>query len=87
MVLLRSLVGNPQAGRYPLVASSKGDLMKAAIPALFLAASLLGCTGGSSGTKVGELAPDFALKDLDGNPVKLSDLRGKVVILNFWFLR
>ncbi len=29
-------------------------------------------------------APDFTLKDLDGNPVRLRDLRGKVVFLNFW---
>ncbi len=30
------------------------------------------------------MGPDFALKDLDGNTVKLSDYRGKIVILNFW---
>lgn len=34
--------------------------------------------------KVGEEAPNFQLRDLDGNLVSLSQLRGKVVLLNFW---
>ena len=29
-------------------------------------------------------APDFTLQDLDGKPFRLSELRGKPVILNFW---
>ncbi len=29
-------------------------------------------------------APDFTMYDLEGNPHKLSDFRGKPVILNFW---
>jgi peroxiredoxin len=29
-------------------------------------------------------APEFALKDATGKTVKLSDYRGKVVLLNFW---
>ena len=31
-----------------------------------------------------EAAPDFVLKDANGNDVKLSDFKGKIVILNFW---
>jgi peroxiredoxin len=33
---------------------------------------------------VGEPAPDFALQSLDGKTMKLSDFRGKAVLLNFW---
>jgi len=29
-------------------------------------------------------APDFALENLDGKVVKLSDFAGKVVVINFW---
>ena len=32
----------------------------------------------------GTLAPEFALKNLDGNIVRLGDLRGKFVLINFW---
>jgi len=30
------------------------------------------------------LAPDFTLESLDGKSMRLSDLRGKAVLLNFW---
>jgi peroxiredoxin len=33
---------------------------------------------------VGRVAPDFALNDLNGKSVKLTDLKGKTVILNFF---
>ena len=33
---------------------------------------------------VGKPAPQFELKDSNGNSWKLSDLKGKVVFLNFW---
>lgn len=38
------------------------------------------------GAEVEELSPslDFSLKDLSGRPVQLSDLRGEVVLVNFW---
>jgi peroxiredoxin len=31
-------------------------------------------------------APDLTLKTLDGREVRLSDLKGRVVVLNFWFV-
>jgi peroxiredoxin len=34
---------------------------------------------------LGKPAPPFALKDLEGKVVRLSDFRGKVVLLNFWY--
>ena len=30
------------------------------------------------------IAPDFELPKLDGSPVKLSDMKGKIVIIDFW---
>ncbi|WP_434512770.1 TlpA disulfide reductase family protein [Desulfitobacterium sp. AusDCA] len=36
------------------------------------------------GIDEGNLAPDFELKTLDGNSIRLSSLKGKKVILNFW---
>ena len=43
----------------------------------------LGASGGEA-PKIGETAPDFTLLDLDGKVVRLSDFRGKIVVLNFW---
>jgi peroxiredoxin len=34
--------------------------------------------------ELGDTAPDFQLEDTKGNKVSLSDLRGKVVLVNFW---
>ncbi len=36
------------------------------------------------GNVQGVRAPDFTLTSLDGSKVKLSDFRGKAVLLNFW---
>ena len=33
---------------------------------------------------VGDVAPDFQLEDTKGNTFTLSELRGKVVMVNFW---
>ncbi len=34
--------------------------------------------------KVGDTAPDFSVNDQSGNPVKLSDFKGKKVVLYFY---
>lgn len=35
-------------------------------------------------TEIGAIAPDFTMNDPAGNPVALSSLRGKVVMIDFW---
>lgn len=37
-----------------------------------------------TGLEVGKRAPDFTIYTLDGDPVTLSKLRGKIVMINFW---
>lgn len=33
----------------------------------------------------GELLPDFNLKDIKGNIIRLKDIKGKPIVINFWF--
>lgn len=51
-----------------------------------VAASLFALAGPTSaaGLKIGKPAPNFDLQLVDGTHVHLSDLRGQVVVLNFW---
>ena len=37
-----------------------------------------------AGPRVGQLAPEIAGDDVDGVPFRLSDYRGRVVVLDFW---
>jgi thiol-disulfide isomerase/thioredoxin len=41
-------------------------------------------TGSTPRIAKSTVAPDFSLESLDGKSVRLSDLRGKAVLLNFW---
>ncbi len=41
-------------------------------------------TGSSPGLEIGDVAPEIALASPDGEIIKLSSTRGKVVLLDFW---
>ena len=43
-------------------------------------------TPAPTGPGIGHLAPSVTLLDLSGKPVALSSLRGKVLVLNFWYV-
>ncbi|MSQ60982.1 MAG: TlpA family protein disulfide reductase [Dehalococcoidia bacterium] len=43
-----------------------------------------GASGPPVGPRTGNLAPDFLLTTLDGGQLRLSDLAGRPVFLNFW---
>ncbi len=60
--------------------SSKASAGGICLASIFPTASQLQPVANSHG----KAAPAFELKDLDGRIVKLSDFKGKVVLLNFW---
>jgi peroxiredoxin len=68
-----------------------GGYRDLALPLLLLLSLVTGCSGqsdpeGAGGNAVpsSEMAPDFTLDLLRGGSVTLSDLRGKVVVIDFW---
>ena len=58
----------------------KRSIILSVVSALFLLAGVISC---SAVDNTG-LAPDFTLKDLEGNDFQFASTRGKVVILDFW---
>ncbi len=77
------------------ISRNRFSSLRVALPALLCAGMLglgtLGCAESSDGGAAeAEIraprtaAPDFSFEDLDGNLVRLSDLRGKTVVIDFW---
>jgi peroxiredoxin len=55
---------------------------RAVVVALLLGAAI--APAAAAAPRVGQPAPDFQLVLVDGTHVRLSELRGQVVVLNFW---
>ena len=75
--MLDSLLGKQTESAAP------ADAAQSAAPALG-SISALATVAPSTGTSPGQLAPDFTTTTDDGQPLRLSDFRGQVVLLNFW---
>jgi len=81
-------------GRNPLVLVGGAILVGLALALVFWGGRLFGGEETAADTavspnnsgllQVGDAPHDFVLNDLDGNPVQLSELRGRPIILNFW---
>jgi len=70
--------------RNPLILFFTAAIVAAMLFAGIRMARNNGANGPAKGQLIGNLAPDFELPALDGKNLKLSDLRGKAVLLNFW---
>ena len=58
--------------------------MKYFLLGALLVSLLAGCSGAQPAARLGSPAPDFALESADGSTVRLSELKGKPVFINFW---
>ena len=70
--------------RNPLVLFFIGAIVAAMLFAGVRMARINHANSPVRGQLMGNTAPDFELPGIDGKSLKLSDLRGKAVLLNFW---
>lgn len=60
------------------------DALSAGVRATAAGKDLAEAINAARVTSIGAMAPDFMEYDTSGNPVRLSDFRGKYVLLDFW---
>lgn len=83
IVLIVLLIWTLQSGRFPGLGGSSPSVVTISNDFFALSGEPLGASRGS-GPGLGQPAPEFTLRDVDGQVVRLSDFRGKVVLVNFW---
>ena len=65
--------------------ASRNRMPIAGIPFIFIVLMMLApLAAWSAQSLIDEPAPDFALKNFDGENLRLSEYRGEVVLVNFW---
>lgn len=69
---------------YPEQAAAMYALFSPAVKASFYGKAINASLALTNKTAPGKLAPDFVMNDIDGKPLKLSALRGKYVLVDFW---
>lgn len=78
---IAQLAGNPEQ---LLAAEKVYNTLSPALKATKTGKSIGALFTASKGTAIGSLAMDFSQNDVNDKPVKLSDFRGKYVLLDFW---
>lgn len=68
----------------PVVAEPQFNKFSAALKATPLGKSIADAINGAKKTAVGSMATEFTQNDTNGKPVKLSDFKGKYVLVDFW---
>ena len=74
----------PHQAPQQILVPRQRSFWKAVVVALAIGAALVAFGVFDSRQWMTNLAPDFTLTGYDGNTYRLSDLRGKVIVINFW---